>query len=298
MTEPPARTFQTSLAGEIIDPYYDPPGEEYDLTYLSFGAGVQSTALLIMSALELHGVPKADYAVFADTQAEIQETYDHIERMKEWVSAHGIEVVTVSLGSLEQDVLVGGVRGNGISRESIPAYVKKENGKRGILQRRCTWDYKIVQIQKKVRELLGLEPGQVAKGKYRVRAMLGISTDEADRMKPSREPWIFNAYPLIDAGLDRDACKQVITAAGIPEPPKSSCWFCPFHRDDYWLYLKNEHPEFWDRSLEFDRKIRHTLKGVVHPAYLHDSLIPLEQVQLEKGRSDVFSNECTGYCGV
>ena len=50
-----------------------------DLTYLSFGGGVQSTALIACSALGLYGVPKADVAIFADTQAELAKTYKHIE---------------------------------------------------------------------------------------------------------------------------------------------------------------------------------------------------------------------------
>ncbi|KKM78901.1 hypothetical protein LCGC14_1355330 [marine sediment metagenome] len=41
-----------------------------DFTYISFGAGVQSTALLIMSNLGLKDCPKADVAIFADTGDE------------------------------------------------------------------------------------------------------------------------------------------------------------------------------------------------------------------------------------
>ena len=32
----------------------------FDLTYISLGGGVQSSAVLAMSALGLHGVPRAD----------------------------------------------------------------------------------------------------------------------------------------------------------------------------------------------------------------------------------------------
>ncbi len=38
----------------------------FDLTYLSFGVGLQSTALLAMSAMGLRNVPRVDLAIFAD----------------------------------------------------------------------------------------------------------------------------------------------------------------------------------------------------------------------------------------
>src|SRR5271170_6914244 len=59
---------------------------KYDFTYLSLGAGVQSTAMLIMSALGLQGCPKADVAIFADTGDEPAWLYDHLETLKKWSS--------------------------------------------------------------------------------------------------------------------------------------------------------------------------------------------------------------------
>jgi len=34
-------------------------------------------------------------------------------------------------------------------------------------------------------------------------------------------------YPLMEWGLDREKCKQIIANAGLPVPVKSACWFCP-----------------------------------------------------------------------
>ena len=76
----------------------------FDLTYLSLGAGVQSTALLICSVLGLHGVPKADVAIFADTQDEPAWVYAHLERLAAWSAARGIPVERVTIGCLSQHV--------------------------------------------------------------------------------------------------------------------------------------------------------------------------------------------------
>ena len=73
---------------------------EVDLTYISLGAGRQSTAMAICSAKGLHGVPKADLAIFADTQDENQETYDHLNTLEEFLKEHGIPLHRVTVGKL------------------------------------------------------------------------------------------------------------------------------------------------------------------------------------------------------
>ena len=53
----------------VLHGYYD-PDKDYDYTYLALGAGVQSTALLLMCDKGLHGAPRPDVAIFSDTQSE------------------------------------------------------------------------------------------------------------------------------------------------------------------------------------------------------------------------------------
>lgn len=307
---------------------------DYDLTYISFGGGVQSTALLAMSALGMRGIPKVDCAVFADTQAELAATYEHIDRMKAWAGERGVPLHVTTAGSLEQDVLVG----VGKSHVSIPSFIKTkttrpcfcrsweetEDGKdeergpadpncaackgtgelhdegRGIQRRQCTYDYKVVPIIRRVRELCGLKKGAVAKGVLNVRAMLGISFDEAIRMKPSKEPWITNTFPLVDARLTREDCKKIIADLGIPVPPRSACYFCPHHRDPYWKWMMADHPEEFRKAVEFDAKIRRSQPKLIGEAYLHESLKPLGKVDFVDHQMALegFGNECEGICGV
>lgn len=71
---------------------------------LSLGAGVQSTTIAIMSAEGI--LPKLDFAIFADTGAEPQEVYDHLDRLeREVLVPAGIPVLRVQYGNLEQDLL-------------------------------------------------------------------------------------------------------------------------------------------------------------------------------------------------
>src|SRR5688572_29312323 len=62
-------------------------------TYLSLGAGVQSSALLVMSALGLRDCPKAEVAIFADTQDEPKWVYEQVAALAEWGATHGLPVV-------------------------------------------------------------------------------------------------------------------------------------------------------------------------------------------------------------
>lgn len=95
----------------------------FDLTYLSFGAGVQSSALLVMSALGLEGCPRADVAIFADTQIEPDYVYRHLEVMERWAKEHGIPVERVTEGNLAAKVLEGS---GPVARDrfvTVPAFV-------------------------------------------------------------------------------------------------------------------------------------------------------------------------------
>lgn len=268
-----------------------------NFTYLSFGAGVQSSALLVMSNLGLKGCPRAEAAIFADTGDEPQWVYDHLEYMKGWSD---IPVEVVSKGCLSADLIA---RHKGIKKRfaCIPAFTADEKYMgNAILRRQCTREYKIEPIEKLVRALLGYKPRQ--RIKEEVACLLGISVDEVTRMRPSRTRWITNRFPLVDASMSRHSCLLLLQEHGLPLPKKSSCRFCPYHSDVFWRDLKDNHPDEFHKATEFDRSIRDmTMSGLVRPAFLHRSLAPLDEVDLtdpQEDQVDMFQNECEGYCGV
>ena len=78
---------------------------------------------------------------------------------------------------------------------------------------------------------------------------LGISLDEIQRVKRNMSPetiyWKVNAHPLIfdvPCPLTRQDCIKIIADAGLPVPPKSSCWFCPYHSTRAWQDLRTHKP--------------------------------------------------------
>lgn len=85
---------------------------------------------------------------------------------------------------------------------------------------------------------------------------IGISTDEIQRVNNSvSEPWQQKVFPLIDLGLSRDDCYEVIADAGLPVPQKSSCFFCPFHSKEYWVDLESSRPDLFERAVFLEEQI-------------------------------------------
>lgn len=273
------------------------------LRVLSLGAGVQSTAVLLMAARGEFDT-RPDVAIFADTGWEPQAVYHHLEWLEKEAGG-AIPILRVSAGNIRHDVLQSK---DGKTRfATMPLYVRSPAGSapEGVLRRQCTREYKIEPITRKIRELLGLRPRQRVKG--RVEQWFGISLDEITRVKDNRYHWIDNRYPLIEKRMTRWDCILWLRQHGYPTPPKSSCIGCPYHGNEFWRQLRDHSPEEWQDAVEFDRQIRTGLKGVLQDAYVHRSLVPLDQVDLstpeDRGQmtlafDDDFDAECEGMCGV
>lgn len=258
-----------------------------DLRVLSLGAGVQSTTLLLMA---VRGeIDPFDVAVFADTGWEPGDVYAHLEQLR--AEAAGMcEVVTVTAGDIRAD-LVANARGDGDRFASLPLYVTNQDGTGGMLRRQCTTHYKVEPIR---RYLQSVRAGR------RVRLVMGISLDEAIRMRDSNVRYITNEYPLVDRRMTRQDCIVWLAQHGYPTPPKSACIGCPFHDQRGWREIKAD-PESWSSAVEVDAAIR-TLPRINGDVFLHRSRRPLAEVDLstaeDRGQLPMFAMECEGLCGV
>jgi hypothetical protein len=265
------------------------------LNAISLGAGVQSSTMALMAAAgEIEPMP--DCGIFSDTQAEPLAVY----RWLDWLEKQlPFPVYRVTAGNLTKTI--GSKRPHGQFRiVPIPAFVKNPTGEMGgLINRSCTRDFKIDPIRRKVRELVGLTRKRSPKTPV-VTQWIGISLDEAHRMKPSREPWQEMRWPLIELRITRTDCLQWMRQHGFPEPPKSSCIYCPFHSDQQWRNLTAEEREsanLVDESLRSHPSGEYRTKGVL---FLHRSGKPLREIDFKKeaGLFDGFGNECEGMCGV
>jgi hypothetical protein len=226
----------------------------------SFGGGVQSVACLVLAAQG-----RIDYKtfVFANVgdDSEYPETMTYLRDIAiPYAEANGLQLVEVRKTLLEK-----------LHRtpRSIDIPVRMQNGAPG--NRSCTADFKIKPVAKwmKANGATKDAPGTVG---------IGISTDEASRQKPSQLAHITNHYPLIDLGISRDDCKALIRDAGLPVPPKSSCWFCPYHDLKTWRHMLSTDKEHFDKAVALEALLnaRRATLGKDN-IYFSSRLVPLNE---------------------
>jgi|TARA_X000001388_G_scaffold12093_1_gene7243 hypothetical protein len=265
------------------------------LRVLSLGAGVQSTTLSLM--IEKGDFKMVDCAIFADTKGEPKLVYEHLNWLEKQVS---FPIYKTSWRDLKQDMIDASV--GKYKFMSIPLFTKNlKTGKKGILRRQCTFDYKIKPVQQKVRELLGYKKRERVEKGTKVEMLMGISYDEMQRMKINSLKYIENIYPLVEKKIRRHNCLEWMQKNNYPKPPRSACTFCPYHTNLEWAEIKKNKEE-WDEVIAIDEMIRHSSKKDEHDrVYLHNSCVPLKDADLrsaeEKGQYSLL-DECEGMCGI
>lgn len=249
--------------------------------------------------------PMPDFAIFADTQAEPTEVY----RWLDWLEKQlPFPVYRVTKGNLTDDslkVFKHKKTGNDRIQRIIPLYGVKPNGDvTAAIGRSCTADYKVAPILKELRERCGITRGQT---ETVITQWIGISYDEMQRMKLAGNKWTQHRWPLIEKRMTRSHCKEWLKANNFPEPPRSACYYCPFHSDEEWRRLRNDDPLHFAKAVEFDKVIREKYKvnnkTMNMEVYLHSSCKPLDQIDFDsdedKGQMGFdFKSECEGMCGL
>jgi hypothetical protein len=269
---------------------------EPKIRIISLGAGVQSSTMALMAAEGLIG-PMPDCAIFADTGAEPKAVYEHLAYLADRLP---FPIHMVSQGDLRAEVMG---EAEHTKYASIPFFIRKTNGEQAMARRQCTYQYKLRPIARKIRDLLGYRPRQrIPAGSAEV--WVGISTDEIQRMKDARDLWQKNRWPLIEQNMSRTNCLEWIAKKDFATPPKSACTFCPYRDNAGWRHMRDTDPESWQDAIRADKAIR-TVSAhskFVGTPYLHRSLVPLDEVNLEeksKNQLDFgFQQECDGMCGV
>lgn len=227
------------------------------LRVVSYGGGVQSTALLVLAAQGRIDFPLFLFANTGD-DSENSRTLTFVREVAmPYAREHGIELVEL------QRVLRGGGTRTLFQEvmtqdRSIP--IPARMGAGGFGRKKCTDRFKIAVVRREVRRR-GATPDNPAV------VAIGISTDEIDRAGAGeavdpRDPTRLRSYPLLDLGISRQDCRRIITEAGLPVPPKSACAFCPLHDKEAWRTLRREQSEEWDRAVLVDVTIRERARRI------------------------------------
>ena len=166
-------------------------------TVISYGGGIQSTALVVLAMRERWAIDEIVYVDLVD--AESPATREYVARFRDWLRERGRDV-TVIERNMYQDML------DNPGFTPVPWHGRRE---KFMLSRQCTRQYKVAPLQ---RYLYDRYPGEC------IRLMLGISVDEYHRMRDSSAARIEHVYPLVDRRLTRWRCREIVERAGLVVP--------------------------------------------------------------------------------
>lgn len=268
------------------------------LSVISYGGGVQSTAMIILATQ--NQIPGIDAALFVNVgdDSEHPSTLKYVrEVITPWASERGLPVHELRPRRYGKPTsILAEITRPGSRRDLIPVF--GEHG--GPMRRACTADFKIETIFQTLRA-----SGATAENPAYVH--LGISADEIQRAgRGANVPIEIRKYPLLDMGLTRSDCTRIIEEAGLPVPRKSACFFCPFHSGQTWSEMRRDEPELFDQAQRLEdflqarkkrlglRSVFLTRKGAENKTRLSDTFQAAENPDTE---SEIGSDGCdSGFC--
>lgn len=189
---------------------------------LGLSGGKDSTALAIYMR---DRIPEMEY-VFCDTQKELPETYEYLDRLEAYLGKP----------------------------------IKKLNDRRGfdhwlkvygnyLPSSRMRWCTRMLKL-KPLEEYIGDDP---------VLSYVAIRADEDRDGYISTKPNIKPVYPFKDVGITEADVRQLLDNAGLGLPAyyewrtRSGCYFCFFQRRAEWVALKERHPDLFEKAKAYEK---------------------------------------------
>lgn len=189
---------------------------------LGLSGGKDSTALAIYMRDRL---PEMEY-VFCDTQKELPETYEYLDRLE----AH------------------------------LGKRIERLNDKRGfdhwlkvygnyLPSSRMRWCTRMLKL-KPLEDYIGEDP---------VLSYVAIRADEDRDGYISTKPNIKPVYPFKEAGITEADVRRLLDDAGLGLPKyyewrtRSGCYFCFFQRRAEWIGLKERHPDLFEKAKAYEK---------------------------------------------
>lgn len=231
----------------------------------SCGGGTQSGA--IATLIRLGKLPRPDFAFMTDTGRERRSTWPFVDGfIRPALSQVGLELRIIKSEENGASLDVVYISESGEQTVLLPGWTTMGPLGPGKLSPFCSGKWKRDVAERYMRSI-GIE---------RARNWIGISRDEARRIRAQHRPWLELWYPLIfKVPMTRDMCVSLIREQGwVGQIPHSACYMCPNHSDAEWIDMKINWPEDFLAACELEAETR--LKD--RNFYLHPSCVPLAEV--------------------
>lgn len=226
---------------------------------LNYGGGWQTTGILAL--IEQSKLPHPDRIIIADTGREKQSTWDYLEKVaRPRMRAIGLEIEIAPRSLAYVDIY---------SHQGtllLPVYTAT-----GKMTAFCSTEWKARVIDRYIRQT----GGPVADKRIH---WIGFTYDERQRIKGEQG----RLYPLVDMMLTKADVRQIIRAAGWPDPTSSACWMCANLDNREWREMRDNRPDEFEKACAFDEEIRENdLFNGGSGVWLHHSRVPLREADLE-----------------
>ena len=191
---------------------------------LSLSGGKDSAALAIYMRDK---VPQMEY-VFCDTNKELPETYEYLNRIEAYL---GKKIIRIEA-----------TRGFDHWLTLFQGYLPS------VQVRWCTTQLK-------------LRPFEAYVGDEAVINYVGLRSDEDRDARVSHKPNITVVYPFKEDGIDYAGVQKILLDSAIGLPPylewgrsRSGCYFCFFQKPIEWVRLLENHRDLFDLAQEYENK--------------------------------------------
>ena len=205
--------------------------------------GKDSAALAIYLEQSYPQIP-SEY-VFCDTDAELPETYDYLDRLEAVLGKpihriNALDYMNVARKPTRRAF-------DFVLNEMYSGFLPSPQA------RWCTRKLKI-------------EPFERYVGSHTAFSYIGIRADEDRQGYTPKKPPVFSdrpnivpVYPFKDDGVDLAGVKEILEASGIGFPDyyrwrsRSGCYFCFYQQIGEWQRLREEHPHLFDQAKAYER---------------------------------------------
>jgi 3'-phosphoadenosine 5'-phosphosulfate sulfotransferase (PAPS reductase)/FAD synthetase len=198
---------------------------------LALSGGKDSSALAIYM---MDKVPDMEY-VFCDTGEELEETYEYISKLQEFLCK---KIIWLK------------------SERDFKYYLDMYSGV--LPDARARW----------CTRMLKLKPYEEFIGDELVVSYVGIRADEPYRKGYiSKKPNITTLFPFIENNIRHDDVMRILTESGLGLPDyykwrsRSGCYFCFFQQKREWIGLLENHPDLYEKAKAFEKYNPETGEG-------------------------------------
>jgi len=198
---------------------------------LAYGGGTNSTAVTV--GLWERKI-RPDYIVFADTGGEKPWTYQYLDIFNSWLKKVDFPELVIVKGEQPRQIEDGTLENELLRLNCLPS--------KAFGYSTCSHKWKIGPQNSWAKKQGFIDPIK----------LIGFDFDEPDRADRAKteKGWV-KKFPLIDWFWSRGDCVAAIERAGLLNPGKSSCFFCPSSKKHEILALPKD---LLERALEIERR--------------------------------------------